>query len=271
MGYSEPSVPAVDKNSAAFYPALERSAELLRRARYTVALTGAGVSTPSGIPDFRSPHSGLWTHANPMEVASIYGFRQNPAKFYAWIRPLAHLMLEAKPNPAHMALASLEAMGLIRMLITQNIDTLHRRAGSRAVIEVHGHMREATCVECFRVYPTDLFLAGFIESGEIPRCPYCRGLLKPNTVLFGEQLPLKPLQEARRAARDCDLMLVVGSSLAVSPIADLPLIALAHDAQLIIINYEATYVDDRAAVVLHEDVARVLPYLVDLMEGKQGT
>src|SRR5574341_1469863 len=245
------------------------AADLLRGARYGVALTGAGISTPSGIPDFRSPHSGLWEQVNAMEVASIYGFRRNPEAFFAWIRPLARLMVEARPNPAHVALAQMEAMGVVRELITQNIDVLHTRAGSHVVYEVHGHMREATCGQCFRVFPTETFLSQFIETGAIPRCPDCNGILKPNVVLFGEQLPIEVLHEAQRAAADCDVMLVAGSSLAVAPVSELPMTALAHGAQVIVVNYEETYVDRRASVVIHDDVARTLPRIVRLLEGNR--
>ncbi len=264
-----PAEDAPDPPDDALRPLIERAADLLRSARYAVALTGAGISTPSGIPDFRSPRSGLWEQVDPLEVASIYGFRRDPARFFAWIRPLARLIAEASPNPAHLALARLEQMGVLKALITQNIDTLHIRAGSRVVYEIHGDMREATCVECFRTYPTAPFLEHFIATGQVPRCEHCGGVLKPNVILFGEALPVKAMQAAQRAARDCDVMLVAGSSLAVAPASDLPLVALAHGAQLIIVNFERTFVDDEAAVVIHDDVARVLPYLVHLLEDEK--
>lgn len=247
--------------------ALERAATLLRQARCAIALTGAGISTPSGIPDFRSHKSGLWENADPMEVASLPGFRRRPAAFFTWVRPLVRLMLDAEPNTAHLALARLETLGIIRALITQNIDTLHSRAGSQTLYEVHGHLREATCVECFQVFPTGPFLRRFVETGDPPRCPHCGGLLKPNVILFGEALPVQVLHAAQRAARECDLMLVAGSSLEVAPASELPLIAHAHGAELIIINYERTYIDDRAAVVLQDDVAEILPRLVNLVES----
>lgn len=245
---------------------LESAAALLRGARRAVALTGAGISTPSGIPDFRSPQSGLWEQVDPAEVASLLAFRRNPRRFFEWIRPLARLMREASPNPAHLALAHLEQQGYIQGVITQNIDMLHTRAGSRTIHEIHGHMREATCVECFRVYPTEDFVEGFIATGAIPHCASCGGMLKPNVILFGEQLPVRVMQAAQRAARSADVMLVAGSSLAVAPASELPLIALAHGARLIIVNYEPTFLDDRASVVIHDDVAAVLPRLARLLE-----
>jgi len=193
---------------------LARAAELLRGADYAVALTGAGHSTPSGIPDFRSPDSGLWTQADPLAVATLFAFRLRPQSFYDWIRPLARVMLEAQPNPAHHALAQLEAAGLLKSVIPQNIDGLHQKAGSRQVHEVHGHMREATCMSCSQVVPSDSLIEGFVESGNVPRCP-CGGVMKPNVILFGEQLPLNVLTAARQDTMDCDLMLVIGSSLTV--------------------------------------------------------
>lgn len=248
---------------------LEKAALLLRNARYAIALTGAGISTPSGIPDFRSANSGLWESTDP-RVASILGFRRNPQAFFEWIRPLARLMREADVNPAHLALARLEQRGVLKGVITQNIDMLHTRAGSQTVYEIHGSIRRATCLECYKTYPVEAFLERFIETGEIPRCPEDGGILKPDVILFGEQLPLKVLQAAQRAARECDVMLVAGSSLAVAPASELPLIALAHGAKLIIVNYEATYIDEQAQVVIHDDVAHVLPRLVEVLESGEG-
>lgn len=247
---------------------IHQAASILNNSRYAVALTGAGISTPSGIPDFRSPDSGLWAHDEPMEVASLYGFRRKPDAFFAWIRPLVATMRRAQPNAAHQALARMEDLGVIKTLITQNIDILHTRAGSHHVLELHGQMRESTCVACFRIWPSELFLEAFVETGEIPHCPDCGGILKPNVILFGEQLPMKILREAEQAARDCDVMLVVGSSLEVSPAADLPRAALDHGAQLILVNYEPTYVDGSASVVIHDDVAVVLPRLLDDLERR---
>jgi NAD-dependent deacetylase len=246
---------------------LAAAVELLKGAQYAVALTGAGVSTPSGIPDFRSPDSGLWSQIDPLEVASLVGFRLNPERFYSWIRPLAHLLFEAVPNPAHIALARLEELGVIRALITQNIDMLHSRAGSHTIFELHGHLREATCVECFHLYALQDIIRDFVTTGQPPRCPACDGLLKPNVILYGEQLPFQVFQGALQAARQADVMLVVGSSLTVAPAADIPAASLVRGGRLIIINYEPTYLDDEAQVVIREDVAEVLPRLVALLEG----
>jgi len=238
---------------------VERAAALLWSARRGVALTGAGISTPSGIPDFRSPSSGLWERVDPMVVASLQGFRRNPQAFYDWLRPLARQMLEAHPNPAHRALARLEQAGRLRTVITQNIDGLHQRAGSRRVLELHGHVRTATCTRCGRKVPAQPLIGELLTSLEIPRCRQCGGALKPDVVLYGEMLPSDVLEEAEKEAEECDVMLVVGSSLTVAPASLLPEIALGHGARLLIVNRETTDLDRRAEVVLHEDVAEALP------------
>lgn len=240
---------------------IQRAAEFVKNAHHAVAMTGAGISTPSGIPDFRGP-SGLWSEANPLLVASIIGFRLRPRAFYDWVRPLAPLFLEAKPNPAHRALADLEKMGLLRAVITQNIDNLHQKAGSRRVLELHGHLREATCLKCHKIIPAPGLIEKFLADNQIPRCQ-CGGVLKPNIILFGEQLPVDVLREAQEEARECDLMLVVGSSLEIAPASDIPLIAHRKGARIIIVDYQATSLDRRATIVIHQDVAEVLPRLVE--------
>jgi NAD-dependent deacetylase len=246
---------------------IDRAAQLLRNARHAVALTGAGLSTPSGIPDFRSEGSGLWEHANPMEVATIYGFRENPQRFYDWIRPLAALIHRARPNPAHIALAQLERLGLLRTLITQNIDGLHQQAGSRHVAEVHGHVRAAVCMTCYAVVPADAYLAGLIADGRVPCCGHCGGVLKPNVTLFGEALPAQALLEATQAARRCDVMLIAGSSLEVSPAADLPDLARANRAKIIIVNLSHTHLDAEADVLIRGDVAEALPQIAARLQA----
>lgn len=237
------------------------------QARSMIAFTGAGISTPSGIPDFRSPACGLWERVDPLEVASIFGFRQNPEAFYRWVYPLARLTMDAQPNPAHLALARLEAMGKLKCVITQNIDMLHTRAGSKTVYELHGHMREATCVACFTIYPGEPILTQFLEDRKVPHCPKCGGILKPNVILFGEQLPYRELQAAQDAVRATDLMLIIGSSLEVAPASELPLIALRYGAKLVIVNYETTFVDNRATCVVHGDCAEVLPAMLARVEA----
>jgi NAD-dependent deacetylase len=250
-------------------PNVGRAARLLGAARQAVALTGAGLSTPSGIPDFRSPGLGLWEDYDPLEVASLDGFRQDPGAFYSWIRPLARLMLGAEPNAAHLALAELEARGRLRAVLTQNIDQLHSRAGSRCVLELHGHIREAACLECGHRQPALGLLEQLVEDGRTPHCPDCGGVLKPNVVLFGEALPEDVWREAHRLARACDLILVAGSSLEVAPAGDLPLLARQAGARLIIVNRQPTPLDDEAEIVIHADVAEALPAIVaELQAGE---
>jgi NAD-dependent deacetylase len=244
---------------------IRRAAELIRAAKHMVAFTGAGHSTASGIPDFRSPGSGLWEKANPMMVASIWAFRLDPQHFYKWIRPLAEIMLTALPNPAHEALATLEARGLLKAIITQNIDNLHQRAGNRRVLELHGHMREATCVRCYEVVPVDPIFQQKVRDGKAPYC-HCGGVYKPNVILFGEQLPVRVLNEAMAEARRCDLMLVAGSSLEVTPAADLPVLAADSGARTVLVNLQPTGFDGRADVVIHGDVAEILPRIVAYVE-----
>lgn len=244
------------------HPQIERSIELLSEARHVIALTGAGISTPSGIPDYRSPKSGLWERAEDMlEVASSYGFRHHPQAFYDWFRPLLKVIVEARPNPAHLALAQLEAAGRLKALVTQNIDLLHGRAGSRNVLEVHGHLREIVCPACHYIIPAEPALERFMESGAIPHCARCRHIMKPNVVLFGELLPMAVMKAAQAQARSADLVLVAGSSLEVAPAGDLPEVALQNGAKLIIINFMETHLDRRADVIIRADVADVLPRL----------
>jgi NAD-dependent deacetylase len=239
--------------------AIEDAAELFRKARRVVALTGAGVSTPSGIPDFRSEGSGLWSRDEPMEVASLNTFRTFPDRFFHWFRPLASQIFNAEPNAAHKALVELESPQREITVVTQNIDVLHQKAGSRKVVEMHGSLKTSSCTQCFQKLESRFFLQKFIEDGKIPTCPSCNGILKPDVILFGEQLPHMAWQEAQRAARHCDLMLVAGSSLEVLPVAGLPMQALDRGAHLIIINNTPTYLNVRADVVLMKDVSTTLP------------
>jgi len=246
------------------YQQIQQAAQYIAKAQNVVALTGAGISTPSGIPDFRSPDSGVWNDVDPMMVASIYAFRQNPQAFYDWIGPLAHLLIEAKPNPAHLALAQLERMGKLRAVITQNIDDLHKKAGSQTVYELHGHLRDMTCLQCHQIEDSAGIIAKFLEDGRVPR-HHCGGVLKPNAVLFGEELPMQAFVSAQMAFEQADLVVVAGSSLEVAPAANMPNVALKKGAKLIIINYQPTYLDPRANVVIRGDVAEVLPQIINLL------
>jgi NAD-dependent deacetylase len=240
---------------------IAQAIEILRQSNHTVALTGAGISTPSGIPDFRSQDSGLWSQYDPMEVATVTGFKQNPQDFYAWLRPLLDTILAAQPNAAHQALTQLEKHGPLKAIVTQNFDLLHGKAGSQTVYEVHGHLREATCLRCYNIYQTDAVLSDYLATNNVPHCPACGGVLKPNVILFGELLPVTVLNRSRLQARMCDVMLAVGSSLEVAPAGDLPLLAKQSGARLIIVTLSETRLDYLADVVIHADVADVLPQL----------
>jgi NAD-dependent deacetylase len=243
---------------------IQHAAHLIKQARQVVALTGAGISTPSGIPDFRSPQSGLWDQVDPAEVASIFSFRQHPERFFAWVRPLAALIDQAQPNPAHYALAALEQQGKLQAVITQNIDNLHSQAGSKTVYELHGNLHQATCIRCYAQEDGRPLLAKFIQDGQIPYHS-CGGVLKPNIILFGEQLPLQTYALADAAMKAADLMLVIGSSLEVAPVSEMPALAHERGAKLIIINFQPTHADPLAELVISADAAQVLPAIVDLI------
>ncbi|HEX2997226.1 MAG TPA: NAD-dependent deacylase [Anaerolineales bacterium] len=253
---TEPASPALASESA-----IEDAAVLIRKAERAVVLTGAGISTPSGIPDFRSEGSGLWSRDEPMEVASLNTFRTAPERFFQWFQPLAGQIFNAQPNAAHIALAGFEHTGHVRTVVTQNIDGLHQKAGSQNVVEIHGTLQTMSCTNCFKKYTAAPFLPAYTETGKIPQCLNCNGILKPDVILFGEQLPQSAWVEAERAARQCDLIIVAGSSLEVLPVARLPMLALDRGAHLIIINNTPTYLNVRADVIIMDDVATTLPQI----------
>jgi len=256
---SKPAAPALASICQANHAAIEEAAVLIRKAERAVVLTGAGISTPSGIPDFRSEGTGLWSRDEPLDVASLHTFRTAPERFFSWFQPLASCIFNAEPNPAHLALAEFERAGHVRTIVTQNIDALHQKAGSQHVIEIHGTLRTLSCTNCFKQFESGPFLPPYIETGKIPQCLSCNGILKPDVILFGEQLPQAAWYEAQRAARQCDLMVVAGSSLEVLPVAGLPMQALDRGAHLIIINSTPTYLNVRADVVIPGDVAATIP------------
>ena len=239
-------------------------AELIRERQPCVVLTGAGVSTESGIPDFRSP-TGIWAEVDPFEVASIQAFRRDPERVWGFYRERIHMLLEAEPNAGHHALAELEARGLVHAVVTQNIDTLHSRAGSRDVIEVHGSIRSAVCLRCLWTEGTEGVLAQ-LEVRPAPLCTQCGDVLKPGVTLFGELLPPGAMERATELARAAELMLVVGSSLEVWPVAGLPLEARS----LAIVNRGPTALDDRALVKIDEPAGETLAAVVALLSEARG-
>jgi NAD-dependent deacetylase len=231
-----------------------RVAELIRDAGSVVALTGAGISVPSGIPDFRSPGTGLWTGVDPMEVAHIDVFRRDPERFWRFYGDRFQTLEDKEPNGAHRALARLEHAGLVGAVITQNIDRLHAKAGSRDLVEVHGSIEHSSCQRCRAGYPLAEVRARQDSDGVgIPRCD-CGEPLKPDVVLFGEYLPVAALTRAEQLAGGADLMLCVGSSLEVYPVAQLPQITLDAGGKIAVITQGTTPYDDRAAGRCRGDV-----------------
>ncbi len=241
---------------------IQKASDLISEAAYCVALTGAGISTPSGIPDFRTPGSGIWTKYSPMEVASLSAFRYHPDRFYDWLRPFVSKLFSADPNPAHHALAMLEEASFLQATITQNIDALHQKAGSKNVVEVHGTYQTLTCLGCYQqVNANQEIMTNLLVEGIKPTCPDCGNLLKPDIILYEEQLPADKWRSALKEIMACDLLLILGSSLTVTPVSDLPLSALGNGAKIIILNYSHTHLDDMAAVNLQGDVAEIMPLI----------
>jgi NAD-dependent deacetylase len=231
----------------------ETLAALIRAQQPCVVLTGAGVSTESGIPDFRSSR-GLWEKYDPFELASIDAWRRDPAKVWDFYAMRFDLLTAAEPNSAHRAIAALERAGLVEAVVTQNIDTLHERAGSQDVIEVHGSIRTSSCLDCGHGEP----LARVLELLSLPTCARCGAPLKPDVVMFGELLPEPAIERAMELARGAALLLVVGSSLEVWPVAGLPAETLAAGGKLAIVNKGRTDYDARAAVTIDGGAGDVL-------------
>ena len=244
--------------------AYEEACDLILGSTRTLLLTGAGVSTGSGIPDFRSPGKGIWEYVDPFAVASIWGFRAQPELFYRWIRPLVEKMLRAQPNPAHRGFASLQGLGLLHTVVTQNIDDLHEQAGTRDVVHVHGNAQSARCLKCGHRVDGESFWSAFLNGTTIPVCPQCGEVLKPDVILFGEELEADLLAQAQEAALTADLVIAAGASLEVMPVADLPLLAKRRGARLLLLNLEATMLDQHADLIIREDVTRSVPRLIEL-------
>jgi NAD-dependent deacetylase len=231
-----------------------RLAEMLREARSAVVLTGAGVSVPSGIPDFRSPGTGIWEKVNPMEVAHIDAFRRQPDRFWHFYADRFASLVHKRPNDAHFAIAELERRGLVRGVVTQNVDRLHRMAGSQNVIEVHGSIEWSVCPECGGRTSIERVLEILAEHPGAPECPACIAPLKPDVVLFGEMLPEVAISDAYALAAEADLIVCVGSSLEVFPVASLPGVTRDGGGRIALITQGPTPYDGDAAVKLTGDV-----------------
>jgi NAD-dependent deacetylase len=246
---------------------VEKLAGLMREAGSVVALTGAGISVPSGIPDFRSPGTGLWANVDPMEVAHIDVFRRDPERFWAFYGQRFQTLDAKRPNGAHRALAALEASGLIDAVVTQNIDRLHAAAGTRELVEIHGSIAHSVCLADRSRYPLRDVRARQADAPDgVPRCD-CGRPLKPDVVLFGEYLPAGALERAEALAADADLLLCIGSSLEVYPVAQLPGVTLAKGGRVAVLTQGRTPLDRHAAVRLHGDVVDDLTALLDASQS----
>jgi NAD-dependent deacetylase len=248
---------------AATHADLARLAELIRGADSVVALTGAGISVPSGIPDFRSPGTGLWEKVDPMEVAHIDAFRADPVRFWGFYGARFASLRDKQPNGAHLALAALERGGLLDAVITQNVDMLHRRAGSEELVEVHGSIASCSCLSCPGAVPLEDAQALIASAADgVPRCGACGEPLKPDVVLFGELLDAASLERARALCERADVLLCIGSSLEVHPVAGLPLVTDAAGGAVAILTQGPTPLDSIAAVRLRGDVVEELEALL---------
>lgn len=245
-------------------------ARLLKESSHTTAFTGAGVSTESGIPDYRGPN-GVWSIGRPPRLDEFTGSLETRRQYWQERRSRYPVLRKSEPNIGHQSLATLQTLGLIAEIITQNIDGLHQKAGSPAgqTIELHGTAHRVRCLDCRTVWPADEIQLRLL-TGEIPHCENCGGMLRAATVLFGEPLPQVELRQAINAASACDLMIVVGSSLVVKPAAALPMIARSAGAQLAVINAEPTPIDPLAAVTIHAGAGETLQRLLEAVLSIRG-
>ena len=236
-------------------------ATLVRQHQPCVVLTGAGISTESGIPDFRSP-TGIWATYDPMEYATIDAFRRDPVKVWEFYALRLEMLTSAEPNAGHLALAELERRGLIAAVVTQNIDGLHERGGSRDVVEVHGSIRTASCLKCGERVALERVVAA-LQEAPAPACPQCRAILKPDVVMFGELLPVEAIDRAIALAQGAGVLLVVGSSLEVHPVAGLPQETLSAGGKLAIVNRGSTPFDGLATIRVDGGAGETLAALAE--------
>jgi NAD-dependent deacetylase len=220
-------------------------ASWLTNSRKTVVLTGAGMSTESGLPDFRSPRTGLWARFNPSELATVDALHHRHESFVEFYQYRIRTLQQCQPHNGHRLLADWEQRGIVRTIVTQNVDGFHQQAGSQCVIELHGSLRTVHCQQCGQKQPSHVYLHGVLTCE-------CGGVLRPSVVLFGEPLPERTITQAWEEARQADLFLVLGSSLQVSPANQLPFVAKQNGAKLVIINWEPTELDHLADAVIHQ-------------------
>ncbi len=244
---------------------IKKTAEVIYRSDKVVAFTGAGISVESGIPDFRGA-GGLWEKYDPSEYATIEAFHANPQKVWTMLKEMGSLLESSRPNPAHLALATLEEMGHVRSVITQNIDNLHQDAGNKRVIEFHGSHRKLVCLTCGRVYGREE-----VELEVLPPRCRCTGVLKPDVVFFGESIPWGPHLQAQQEAKNCEVMLVIGTSAVVFPAGDIPVMAKQAGATIVEVNLEETpltrYVSDW---ILIGSAGSILQSLLEQVRFRKG-
>ena len=251
------------------------AAEILRQHAQCVALTGAGLSTRSGLPDFRSPGKGVWEQLERMpahapRAMTLQGFKVDPEAFYRHFRSFLEKILSAKPNAAHIALAEMEASGTIQAIITMNGDMLHQKAGSQRVIEMHGTVARAVCIRCYRSDEGWYHWQQYLEFGKVPQCRHCGGVMKPEVILTGEQLPVEKVLEARKWLQMCNTILAVGTSFSGGPVMHWVEQACAQGKKLVIINLSPTILGPVAEVVIRADVVEALPALADQLGQING-
>jgi NAD-dependent deacetylase len=247
---------------------IEQVAEILLQHSPCVALTGAGLSTQSGLPDFRSPDKGLWEQLEKMPdrasmVMTLQGFKVNPEAFYSRFGLFLEKILSAKPNPAHIALAELETCGYIQAIITMNGDMLHQKAGSQSVIEMHGTVARAICISCYQSDEGMHHWQQYLENGVVPQCRHCGGIMKPDVILTGEQLPAKTVMKARKLLHESKMIMAAGTSFSGGPIMSWIEKACEQGKKMVIINLNPTILDTVAEVVIRDDVVEVLPALAE--------
>jgi len=241
---------------------IHKAAELLLNSKSAIALTGAGISTESGIPDFRGD-DGIWEKYKPEIYGNIQAFIKDPSKFWQMAEKVAPKLFTAQPNPGHIALAELEDWDIIKGIITQNIDELHQKAGSVLVYEVHGNINRFTCFGCRASYSKKQVLRKLKkEKNYPPKCDICAAPLKPSVVLFGESLPTFEIYQSQALSQKADVMLIAGSSLSVAPVCDLPSYTLREGGKLIIVNDRPTHLDEKAEVVIQHKTGTILPLIV---------
>lgn len=241
--------------------------DLVLSSSSTVAFTGAGISTESGIPDYRSPGTGLWEKMD-QSIVSLDGFTKDPSRYYNYSLELYPARKAAKPNPAHYLLVEFENRGILKGIITQNVDGLHQDAGSGEVHELHGSLRQAVCLDCSVLQSMDEAMERVISGQNPPLCMDCGGVLKPNAVFFGEALPIRPWERSVELSRNADLFIAIGSSLLVSPANTLPDIAIRNESKMIVLNNTPTPFDGEAKLLVRDKIGEFSSAVMELLNSK---